>query len=127
MLLMFKKKKDKDLDTPADLRLKELYVLLSVLEDEFSSIIKKIIRKKEIIAFYPNGVDKDKAIKAYHFAQQYLLILVRKYDYLKDEINNFLDNNKEVRRTTAGYGRITQSSHDKIEIIYDMIKRSTNK
>lgn len=27
---MFKKKKDKDLDTPADLRLKELYALLSV-------------------------------------------------------------------------------------------------
>lgn len=124
---MFKKKKDKDLDTPADLRLKELYALLSVLEDEFSSTIKKIIRKKEIIAFYPNGTDKDEAIRAYHFEQQYLLILVGKYDYLKDEINNFLDNNKEVRRTTAEYGRITQSSHDKIEIIYEIIKRSVLK
>lgn len=38
---MFKKKK-KNADTPADLRLKELYVLLSVLEDEFSSTIKKL-------------------------------------------------------------------------------------
>lgn len=97
-------------------------MLLSVLEDEFSSTIKKIIRKKEIIAFYPNGADKDEAIRAYHFEQQYLLILVGKYDYLKDEINNFLDNNKEVRRTMAEYGRINQSSHDKIEIIYETIK-----
>lgn len=123
---MFRKKKDKDkdLDTPADLRLKELYALLSVLEDEFSATIKKIIRKKEIIAFYPKGTDKDKAIRAYHFEQQYLLILVGRYDYLRDEINNFLDNNKETRKTTAGYGRITQSSHDKIEIIYDIIKRN---
>lgn len=120
---MFKKKKNYA-DTSADFQLKELYALLSVLEDEFRATIKKIIRKKEIIAFYPNGADKDKAIRAYHFEQQYLLILVGKYDYLREEINNFLDNNKETRRTTAGYGRITQSSHDKIEIIYDIIKRN---
>ena len=120
---MFKKKK-KNADTSADLQLKELYYPFTDLRDEFRATIKKIIRKKEIIAFYPNGADKDKAIKDYRFEQQHLLALIGKYDYLREEINNFLDNNKETRRTTVGYGRITQSSHDKIEIIYDIIKRN---
>lgn len=121
---MFKKKKNY-VDTSADLQLKKLYYPFIDLCDEFYSTIREVIVKEEVIKFYPDGADKNKAIKDYHFEQQqYLLILVGKYDYLRDEINNFLDNNKETRKTTAGYGRITQSSHDKIEIIYDIIKRN---
>lgn len=106
------------------LQLKELYYPFIDLCDEFYSTIREVIVKKEVIEIYPDGADKSQAIKDYHFEQQYLLILVGRYDYLRDEINNFLDNNKETRKTTAGYGRITQSSHDKIEIIYDIIKRN---
>ena len=71
------------------------------MRDEFYSTIRKVIVKEEVIKIYPDGADKDAAIKDYHFEQQHLLALIRKYDDLRDQIGNFIKNNKEERHTTA--------------------------
>ena len=117
---MFKKKKQ-SLDTPADLQLKELYYPFIDLRDEFYSTIRKVIVKEEVIKIYPDGADKDQAIKDYRFEQQYLLALIGKYDDLRDQISNFIKNNKEKRYTTAHW-EIPRASHETIETIYKITK-----
>lgn len=117
---MFKKKK-KNADTSADFQLKELYYPFIDLRDEFYSTIRKVIVKEEIIKIYPDGADKDQAIKDYHFEQQHLLALIGKYDDLRDQISNFIKNNKEERYTTAHW-EIPRTSHETIETIYKITK-----
>lgn len=117
---MFKKKKQ-SLDTPADLQLKELYYPFIDLRDEFHSTIRQVIVKKEVIEIYPDGADKKQAIKDYHFEQQYLLALIGKYDDLRNQISNFIKNNKEERYTTAHWD-IPRTSHETIEAIYKITK-----
>lgn len=117
---MFKKKK-KNADTPADFQLKELYYPFIDLRDEFYSTIRKVIVKEEVIKIYPDGADKDEAIKDYHFEQQYLLALIGKYDDLRNQISNFIKNNKEERHTTAHW-EIPRTSHETIEAIYKRTK-----
>lgn len=117
---MFKKKKQ-SLDTSADLQLKELYYPFIDLRDEFYSTIRQVIVKKEVIEIYPDGADKKQAIKDYHFEQQHLLALIGKYDDLKNQIDNFIKNNKEERHTTAHW-EIPQTSHEAIEAIYKITK-----
>lgn len=78
---MFKKKK-KNADTPADFQLKKLYYPFIDFRDEFYSTIRKVVVKEEVIKIYPDGADKDQAIKDYHFEQQHLLALIGKYDAL---------------------------------------------
>lgn len=117
---MFKKKKQ-SADTSADLQLKELYYPFIDLCDEFYPTIRKVIVKKEVIEIYPDGEDKKQAIKDYHFEQQHLLALIGKYDDLRNQINNFIKNNKEERHTTAHWD-IPRTSHETIEIIYKITK-----
>lgn len=117
---MFKKKKQ-SLDTPADLQLKELYYPFINLCDKFYSTIRKVIVKEEVIKIYPDGADKDKAIKDYHFEQRHLLALIGEYDDLRTQIGNFIKNNKEERHTTAHWD-IPRTSHETIETIYKITK-----
>lgn len=117
---MFKKKK-KNADTPADFQLKELYYPFIDLRDEFYSTIRKVIVKEEVIKIYPDGDDKDAAIKDYHFEQQHLLALIGKYDDLRNQISNFIKNNKEERYTTVHW-EIPRTSHEAIEAIYKITK-----
>lgn len=117
---MFKNKK-KSADTSADFQLKELYYPFIDFRDEFYSTIRKVIIKEEVIKIYPDGADKNQAIKDYHFEQQHLLALIRKYDDLRDQIGNFIKNNKEERHTTAHW-EIPQTSHETIEAIYRTTK-----
>lgn len=115
------KKKTKNTDTSADLQLKELYYPFIDLCDEFYSTIREVIVKKEVIEIYPDGADKNKAIKDYHFEQQHLLALIGEYDDLRDQISNFIKKNKEERHTTAHW-EIPQTSHATIETIYKETK-----
>ena len=116
---MFKKKKD--LNTPADLQLKKLYYPLIDLQDEFDLTVRKVITKKEVIEIYPDGADKDKAIKDYKFEQQHFIALIGKYDDLKNQIDNFIKNNKEERKITAHWD-MPETSHERIEQIYKTTK-----
>lgn len=116
-----KKKKDKDLDTPADLQLKMLYEPFYDVEKRLNSTIREVIVKKEVIKIYPNGADKDEAIKNYHFEQQHLLALIGEYDDLRNQIDNFIKNNKEERKTTM-YLSVPMTSHKKVETIYKITK-----
>lgn len=117
---MFKKKK-KNADTSADFQLKELYYPFIDLRDEFHSTIRQVIVKEEVIKIYPDGDDKDAAIKDYHFEQQHLLALIGEYDDLKNQIDNFIKNNKEERHTTAHW-EIPRTSHEAVEAIYKITK-----
>lgn len=115
------RKKNKSLDTPADLQLKSLYYPLIDLRDEFDLTVRRVITKKEVIKIYPKGADKDKAIKDYHFEQQHLLALIGKYDDLRNQIDNFIKNNKEERKITAHW-TTPETSHKRIEMIYKITK-----
>lgn len=117
---MFKKKK-KNADTSADLQLKELYYPFINLCDKFYSTIREVIVKEEVIKIYPDGADKNKAIKDYHFEQQHLLALIGEYDDLRDQISNFIKKNKEERHTTTHWV-IPRTSHATIEAIYKETK-----
>lgn len=117
---MFKKKK-KNADTPADLRLRNLWKQYLDVLNYLDNTVRKIIVKKEVIEIYPNGVDKDKAIKDYKFEQQHLLTLIAEYDDLRNQIVNFIKNNKEERYTTAHW-EIPRTSHETIETICKITK-----
>ena len=117
---MFKKQKQ-NLDTPADLQLKELYYPFIDLRDEFYSTIRKVIVKEEVIKIYPDGVDKDKAIKDYRFEQQHLLALIGEYDDLRNQIDNYIKKTRKERQTTAHW-TTPKTSHERIEQIYESIK-----
>lgn len=115
------RKKNKSLDTPADLRLKELYYPLINLREKFDLTVRNIIIKKEVIKIYPNGADKDKAIKDYKFEQQHLIAIIGEYDDLRNQIDNFIKKNKEERKITAHW-TTPETSHERIETIYKIAK-----
>lgn len=117
---MFKKKK-KDLDTPADFQLKRLYEPFYDVVKEIYVTIREVIVKEEVIKIYPDGTDKDKAIKDYHFEQQHLLALIGEYDDLRNQIDNFIKNNKEERKTTMRWNTPV-TSHKKVETIYKITR-----
>lgn len=115
------KKKNKDLNTPADLQLKRLYEPFHKVEKEIYATIREVIVKEEVIKIYPDGADKDKAIKDYHFEQRHLLALIGEYDDLRNQIDNFIKNTKEERKTTSHWST-PMTSHKTIETIYKITK-----
>lgn len=116
---MFKKKKDPD--TPADLRLRVLWEQHLNISCYLKEVVGKIITKKEIIEIYPEGADKDKAIKDLKFEQQHLLTLMAEYDDLRNQIDNLIKKTKEERETTIAW-RTPLTSHERIERIYEITK-----
>lgn len=115
------KRKQKDKNTPADLRLRNLWKQYLDVLNYLDNTVRKIIIKKEVIEIYPNGVDKDKAIKDYKFEQQHLLTLIAEYDDLRNQIDNLIRKTKEERETTIDW-HTPQTSHERIEAIYRITK-----
>lgn len=116
---MFKKKKD--LNTPADRRLKTLYEQFLDVSNYLNKSVRQVIVKKEIIEIYPEGADKDKAIEDYKFEQQHLLALIGEYDDLRNQVGNLIKTTKEKRNTTITW-HTPQTSHERIEQIYKIAK-----
>lgn len=116
---MFKKKKDPS--TPADLQLQNLWEQHLSISNYLNKSVRKIIVKKEVIAIYPNGADKEKAIKDYELEQQHLLALIGEYDDLRNQIDNLIKKTKEERYTTIDW-HTPQTSHERIELIYKIAK-----
>lgn len=117
---MFKKKK-KDLNTPADLQLKILWERHLDVSNNINTSIRNIIVKKGVIEIYPNGADKDKAIKDCEFEQRHLLALIGEYDDLRNQIDNLIKKTREERNTTISW-RTPKTSHERIEQIYKIAK-----
>lgn len=116
---MFKKKKDPN--TLADLRLKNLWEQYLDVSNYLNKTVRDIIVKKEVIEIYPEGADKDEAIKDYEFEQQHLIALIGEYDDLRNQIDNFIKTTKERRETTITW-YTPQTSHERIETIYKIVK-----
>ena len=82
------KRKQKEKNTLADLQLRTLWEQHLDVSNYLNKVVRKIITKKEIIEIYPDGADKDEAIKDYKFEQQHLLTLMAEYDDLRNQIDN---------------------------------------
>ena len=117
---MFKKKK-KNLNTSADLQLRILWEQCLDVSNNLNKTVRTIIIKKEVIEIYPNGADKDKAIKDYEFEQRHLLALIGEYDDLRNQIDNLIKKTKEERYTTIDW-HTPKTSHERIEQIYKITK-----
>lgn len=84
-----------------------------------SDIVKDIIIKKGVIDLYPDGADKDKAIKNLELAKRHLLCLIGEYDDLRNQISNDIE--KYAGRLKNKY-KVPCESHEKIERIYKIYK-----
>lgn len=114
------KKKSKNMDTLADKNLRAINNEVVSAYERLEETIKRVVLKKEVIDIYPEGVDKQRAIKEYRFEQECLLAAIAYYDDVKNKFNTYLNNGFE-RKTTAHW-RPWKISHVVIEHVCKRMK-----
>lgn len=114
------KKKNRDMETSADITLRAINNQVVEAYDRLKETVKRNVVKKEVIDIYPDGEDKEKAIKEYNFEQKCLLKDIAYYDDMRNKFNTFL-NNKFERKVTAHW-KPWKTSHEVVECVYKITK-----
>lgn len=113
---MFGKKKTNDI-TMDDKRIIEITKKIEDEAQHLCAAVEKVIIVTGIINLYPDGPDKDAAVKKAEAAKHSLLCRIGAYDELLAECNSKLPNLKN-RCFTVGLTTNYCSSHELIEIAY---------
>lgn len=109
-------KKEKIVDTPIDVALKEKDLELFSIRANLKKAVENIIIANGVIELYPEGVDKEKAKETAKNRKMIILPLIDKYNNLKNEINDLL--NKNDRNTTKDWQKCIKTGHEIVEIVY---------
>ena len=87
------------------------------------STVKRCAIKKEVIDLYPEGPDKEAAIKAFHSAQRALLCAIGSYDARLQELKNEYYTYHEKFTESFGSPEMILTSHEVIEYAYREYRR----
>ena len=113
---MFSKKKDSHINiykAHAD----ELFYDLRVERDRLMTKTREVITRKAVIDLYPDGPDRNAAIKECEAAKHSLLCAIGAYDTSCMEYNDYIKQNAERLNSTRRLW--TTTSHDIIAIAYE--------
>ena len=117
---MFKKKKkievlqDSFYDRNVRIKWGELLRLAEQLNDQ----VKIVLIQKEVIELYPDGSDKDKAIKDFQQSQLSMIATIGSYDSCRDDFQRYITECRPLLVTTNAWADNVSSSHDIVEGTY---------
>ena len=114
---MFGKKKSEIVETPLDLRIKNLRSERYEIWKDLEEAVKLVIIRNGVIEIYPEGADKEKAIKDAESAKEELLYEIGRFDSINNEFK-FALNSTEERITTKDWAKNVITSHEIIEDVY---------
>ena len=112
---MFKKKKI-IVDTQIDTMVREKNLKLFSVRADLKRATENVIIANGVIELYPEGADKEKAKATAENKKLIMLSFIGKYDNLKNEVNELLNNDN--RNTTRDWQKCTETSHKIVEIAY---------
>lgn len=110
-------KKNKNQPTALDNRISKKFEELKEVKSRLISAVGKVIVANGVIALYPEGADKARAIEDAEERKHSLLCVIGEYDARLYEYNNLLKS-KDERKTTFGYPIHCGTSHEIVEIAY---------
>lgn len=114
---MFGKKRETVQDTALDRRVKEVFKVVRESRNALENKVVDVIRKNGVVALYPEGADKAKAIIDAEQAKHYMVNAIAQYDEAIHELNRTLASEGE-RKTTAEWVNHFCDSHELIENVY---------
>lgn len=114
---MFGKKKETVQDTALDRKIREAFEVAYNLRDALESNVFNVIRKNGVVALYPEGADKAKAIIDAEQAKHYMVNAIAQYDEAIQELNKVLALDGK-RETTINWSNHLCTSHEIVENVY---------
>ena len=121
MFFNFFKKKKVEQETYEDKQLiKLLYDCYEAMDKLKEQVLQTIITNN-VVELYPDGADKNKAIKDSEHEKRMLLCCVATYDLKRTNYINYFEETRDKRVTTKNYTRDVAESHKVIEQTYKNI------
>lgn len=114
---MFGKKKETVQDTALDRKIREAFKVAHDSRDALESNVFNVIRKNGVVALYPEGADKAKAIIDAEQAKHYMVNAIAQYDEAIQELNKVLALD-DKRETTINWSNHLCTSHEIVENVY---------
>ena len=114
------RKKNKEIDYRVE-KYNELCDAIQEAKDRLFNAVSKAIVKTEVVNIYPEGPDKNRAIKDSEQAKHYLLCAIESYNGRMQEAQEYYANNEEVLENHLYHDRFLPS-HELIECIYQRVK-----
>ena len=117
-MLFNKSKRPINQDTTLDKKIKELHDERLTTAYSIRERAKKVIICNGAIDLYPEGADKEKAVRDAEAAKYSLLCAIGHYDDLRRQYLEALAENGE-RNTTAYWTKECKTSHEWVEMAYE--------
>jgi hypothetical protein len=114
---MFGKKKNEPVETSMDLRIKNLRSERYEIWQDLEEAVRLVIIRNGVIEIYPEGADKERAIKDAKSAKEELLYEIGRFDSINNEFKIAL-NSTEERVTTKDWAKNVITSHEIVEDVY---------
>ena len=117
---MFKKKKKIEVpqDNFYDRNVRIKWGELLRLEEQLNDQVKIVLIQKEVIELYPDGSDKDKAIKDLQQSQLSMISTIGSYDSCRADFQRYITEYHPLLVTTKDWVDKVSSSHDIVEGTY---------
>lgn len=117
---MFKKKKNIEVlqDSFHDRNVRIKWGELLRLAEQLNDQVKIVLIQKEVIELYPDGSDKDKAIKDFQQSQLSMIATIGSYDSCRDDFQRYITEYRPLLVTTKDWVDKVSSSHDIVEGTY---------
>ena len=114
---MFGKKKETVQDTALDRKIRGAFKVVHESRDALESKVVDAICKNGVLALYPEGADKGRAIADAYCAKCNMINAIAQYDEAIRELNEVLVLDHE-RETTIDWNNHFNSSHEIVENVY---------
>jgi hypothetical protein len=120
MITMLKKKKNCDIETLADKTIIDLYAKMTEVIGDLMESVEDVIIKTGAVNLYPNGTDKERAVKQAKVAKMSMLVTIGIYDDLRNQYGKALLIPREERNKTNTkiYSSNFAPSYRLVEIAY---------
>lgn len=117
---MFLKKHQKQEWSQADLERQRLLCDYFKAENQLEKQVEEVIVRKGVIDLYPDGLDKDLAVKDFEAAQRSLISAICAMDSRRNEEKSFIEDHEKDFVVTAQWEvpSLNISSHAVIERVY---------
>ena len=114
---MFNKKKKVEIpqDNFYDRNVRIKWGELLRLEEQLHDQVKIVLIQKEVIELYPDGSDKDKAIKDFQQSQLSMIATIGSYDSCRADFQRYITEYRSLLVTTKDWVGKVSSSHDIVE------------